>query len=816
MRGGGRARYGATSTPSRRYTSGVKHPLPLIFAFSFTLSGCWTEDAPTGDEDGDGVPDATDCAPTNRFVFPGAEDEIGDDLDSDCDGLDGVDADGDGYPGNAAGHLGYEDVADCDDSDALVHPGVLDLGGDSIDSDCDGGDGVDADGDGHGSVESGGLDCDDDQPNIHPGAPDPVGGGDSNCDGSDGVDDDHDGYATIGSGGTDCDDTNAAVHPGAFDACDGADVNCLPNPQEVDGDGDGSRPCSGDCDDTNAGRFPGAVEICDSIDQDCDGSTGASDGDGDGVRNCDGDCDDGDATRHPGAAETCDGLDADCDGALGVGEADGDGDGFAGCAGDCADNDALRWPGNWLDGPQDGMDLDCSGDTLFAGLPAASRSLGPDLAANRFGAVVVSGFDLDGDGLDDLAVGSPGSAVTGGGSAPQGRVLLWYGSSLSDPFVGLSLAPATADRVLTGESAFDQAGAALASAGDVDADGYDDLVIGAYGNDTAAQNAGAVYVVRGGPTLAGGSLATAAWRFRGEGLDHQAGFAVAGGGDVDGDGQDDILIGASGRTGAGPWTGAAYLFTASAFPSAGNVISLASAPYRWDGPDEGTYAGSGVALGDVDGDTRADVIVSAPVATGGVEGAGVVYVIAATSVAAPGARTLAAEADARVHGTVGNGGFGATVRAIGDHDGDQRDDVLIGSTLSGADGQAVLVSGAQVLSGTLLATAARHSFAPAVGDAIGASLCGGDADADGRADVVIGAPGAGGVRLWRASTIGVPGSHAAASGLWIGGGDAALADGASCAWGDLDGDGRADLIVGADPPPQGSEGGTVRVFISPY
>lgn len=130
-----------------------------------------------------------------------------------------LDADGDGVT-VAAG--------DCDDQDPLVAAGRADNSGNEIDEDCDGVDGVDADGDGRASVASGGEDCDDRAPAVlGPDAPDVADDGvDANCDGADGVDRDGDGSPDLASGGTDCDDADPAVFPGQPERCDGVDQNC--------------------------------------------------------------------------------------------------------------------------------------------------------------------------------------------------------------------------------------------------------------------------------------------------------------------------------------------------------------------------------------------------------------------------------------------------------------------------------------------------------------------------------------------------------------------------------------------------------------
>ena len=139
---------------------------------------------------------------------------------------------------------------------------------------CDDVDGVNVDGDGYADAMSGGDDCDDSNPNIHPAAADDSADGvDQNCDGFDGVDADGDLYAASVSGGDDCDDTDASVNPGGTEIsndgidndCDGYDDTSMDN----DADGFGSAL---DCDDSNPGIHPGAREIPnDDIDQNCDG-----------------------------------------------------------------------------------------------------------------------------------------------------------------------------------------------------------------------------------------------------------------------------------------------------------------------------------------------------------------------------------------------------------------------------------------------------------------------------------------------------------------------------------------------------------------
>lgn len=96
--------------------------------------------------------------------------------------------------------------------------------------------------------------------------------------------------------------------------------------------------------------------------------------------------------------------------------------------------------------------------------------------------------------------------------------------------------------------------------GDVDADGHDDILIGAYNNSDGGLYAGAAYLVLGRSTPVGGSLSAADAAYIGEVLYDYAGWSVSGAGDIDSDGHDDLLIGAYGSDDGGSLgSGAAYL-----------------------------------------------------------------------------------------------------------------------------------------------------------------------------------------------------------------------------------------------------------------
>jgi hypothetical protein len=316
-----------------------------------------------------------------------------------------IDRDEDGeFDDRYVGDLGIG--TDCDDSDPAVGSDAPETCGDNTDNDCDGlvdEDSpeapiwfLDHDRDGHGDAahpkvacnkppehEPDATDCDDNQPQAHPGAQERCNGFDDDCDGDidesgDPItwyaDQDGDGHGDPAAArvscarpsehvqsATDCNDEADWIHPGATDArYDGVDADCAGG-DDFDHDGDGARHPSAwagappwdavvDCDDDNNRIYPAAPELWyDGVDQDCDPST-EWDRDADGVT----------VTGAPeGSADDCDDTRADV-GRPGAWYADGDGDGFGAnqvpvfsCLplpghvrqpGDCNDNDGLISP----------------------------------------------------------------------------------------------------------------------------------------------------------------------------------------------------------------------------------------------------------------------------------------------------------------------------------------------------------------------------------------------------------------------------------------------------------------------------------------
>ena len=391
------------------------------------------------DDDGDGDPDANDCAPLDDDFHAGAP-ELCDDVDHDCDGdlVDGfTNTDGDDDPDcvdlDDDGD-GYSDGVDCEPLIASIHPNAPEIC-DLIDQDCDddvlesfadaNGNGdpdcaeIDSDSDGDPDVS----DCAPGDPAIFNGAPELCDSIDSDCDGSivdedtdtDGdlepdcvdLDDDDDGDPDA----TDCQPTDAAIYTGAAETCDGTDSDCDgtfadefpdfdgdddPDCTDPDDDNDGG-PDPSDCDDNDPTIWLGAPEVCDGVDQDCDGDIAETftDSDGDGDPDCHDDNDDNDPspdaldcdpleiTIYPGAPEACDAVDSDCDGSLADEFPDTDSDGEP----DCVDLDD--------DGDGTDDDLDCA--ALDASIYPGAPELCDDIDSDCDGDLVDGFVDTDGD-----------------------------------------------------------------------------------------------------------------------------------------------------------------------------------------------------------------------------------------------------------------------------------------------------------------------------------------------------------------------------------------------------------------------------------
>ena len=254
------------------------------------------------------------------------------------------------------------------------------------------------------------------------------------------------------------------------------------------------------------------------------------------------------------------------------------------------------------------------------------------------GAAAVGIGDIDGDMFDDVVV----SAVTNDAGGDNSGVVYLMRGPLKGT-VNLSTAHAT----LVGEKEGDLAGQDAGPAGDVNDDGVPDILVGTHRDDVGGDDAGALYVVFG-PVKGTFDLGNANAKLIGEAAGDWAGFKSSGGRDVNGDGRDDILVGARNAGGfVGP--GAAYLVYG---PPSGTT-NLATADVKFTGEGQQDLAGSDVALlGDVDGDGLDDLLIAAESGDTDVPNVGLGYVFANPT---KGERDLG-DADTKLIGPSDSGG----------------------------------------------------------------------------------------------------------------------------------------------------------------
>jgi hypothetical protein len=684
---------------------------------------------------------------------------------------------------------------------------------------------IDADGDSFAPVDG---DCDDADPEVHPGADEVwYDGIDQDCDGASDFDQDQDGQESWRrEGGTDCWDDSAVVPPGfetlngfvpAIEAedvylgaperwYDGVNGDCAGD-DDFDADLDGVRtdrhPSDGiaefgeDCNDQDDTVFPGAEELCDGQDNDCDAvlPTDESDDDGDGAVECaedaggwDGlgspdfdDCDDFDASTRPGVEELCDGLDNDCDGAVSAGELDADSDGFVACEED---------DGGWDDPPRPDFG-DC--DDYDATVHPGAEELCDGQDGNCDGVLSAEETDDDEDGFVECLEDEGGwdhADPPGFGDCDDADANISPEVSLVCGEHSLSEAQAK----LIGESPGDYAGRSVAGAGDVNNDGFADLLVGASGEDSGGSKAGAAYLVHG-PVSGQLSLGSAAAKLIGELANDHSGDAVTGAGDVNDDGFDDLFIGAYG---AGDQNvGMAYLVLG---PVTGE-LSLSEATAKFSGESGGDIAGGSISsAGDVNDDGHDDLLFGVPEEDSGGRAAGAAYLVLGP---VTGSVDLGG-VDAKLIGESVADYAGGSVAGVGDTNGDGYGDLLVGAHGSNAAasdaGAAYLVLGPISGQHSLSIAAAKllgEEFEDFAGWTVSAA---GDVDDDGFADVLVGALGAGSYAGASYLVLGpVSGT------LGLGSADARLtgevaydhsADAISMA-GDVNDDGYDDLILGA-------------------
>jgi hypothetical protein len=461
-------------------------------------------------------------------------------------------------------------------------------------------------------------------------------------------------------------------------------------------------------------------------------------------------------------------------------------------------------------------------------LSQANVRLAGAASGDMAGWSVAGAGDVNRDGRDDVIVGA--QEANNNSRKLSGSAYVVFGRP-SDAWIDLGDLGTQGFRI-DGAAATDFAGETVAAAGDVNGDGHGDVIVGAWGADSNGYNSGSAYVVLGSRSSADVDLAALGGRgFRIDGVakSDQAGRAVAGAGDVNGDGRDDVVVGAWAAASRGRFnSGSAYVVFGSSSTAAIDLNELGPRGFRVDGPAVDAFAGKSVGgAGDFNGDGRGDVVVTAlrPATTDAIP-PGVAYVVFGTGSSAPVDLAALRARGVRIDGAAPENWLKNTVAGAGDVNGDGHGDVVLGEPEAGNSGRpksgsAYVVFGSNSTTAIDLRRLGTRGFridGARAGDAIDRRGIGGfpaawagDLNGDGHGDVILGAPladnnrrsysGSAYVVFGSSSSTAVDLAALGTAGFRIDGAAADnLAGNAVAGAGDVNGDGRGDVIIGAPFP----------------
>jgi len=390
---------------------------------------------------------------------------------------------------------------------------------------------------------------------------------------------------------------------------------------------------------------------------------------------------------------------------------------------------------------------DLSGTKDLGGVASADVTFLGKVAGDGLGDSVSGAGDVNGDGFDDIIVGASGYDVTGANN--EGAAYIFFGASDLNGTKSLGEGQ-SADITILGKASGDRlgAGGSASGAGDINGDGFDDIIVGALHNDDGGggNEGGAAYVFFGASNLSGtkslgaGASADITFLGKGGGYDY-LGSRVAGAGDVNGDGFDDIIVAAylNSEGSAGTYAGAAYIFFgASNLSGTKDLGGAASADVTVLGKANNDRLGMGgvSGAGDINDDGFDDVIIGANYNDdGGASNEGAAYIFFGSSTLS-GTKSLGGgqSADVTILGKETSSNLGRGVSGTGDVNADGIPDVIVGAynnddCAAGSNcGAAYVFFGSTTLSGTKDTGASDEDvtiLGKGAGDNLGNSVGGG-------------------------------------------------------------------------------------------